>query len=358
MKRTRALSLLVLGAVTALLVPETHACTTFCLRKGDRAVFGKNYDWMVPDGLVMINKRGVAKVSAIEPEQGRPAKWTSRFGSLTFNQYGREFPSGGMNEAGLAIELMWLDDTQYPGPDGRPVVECLEWIQYQLDSYATVAEVVRHAGDLRISSGAKIHFLVCDKGGSCATVEFLGGKPVVHTGADLPARALANHTYEQSLAFRETNRANPSALRGKGSLQRFSRAADRADRFAAGQAGNPVEYAFETLADVAQGAYTQWSIVYDLKAGRVHWRTQRNPRIRSVSLSAFDFSCGKPVKLLGIDEGEGEAAGLFKDYSSARNRDLVAASFRKTPFLADTTAEELAGVVRHSEATSCATRGR
>jgi len=347
-----------LGALLVAPLSEVLACTTFCMTKGQQSFFGKNYDWMVPDGLVMVNKRGVAKTSSIEPREGRPAKWTSRYGSLTFNQYGREFPSGGMNEPGLAIELMWLDDTQYPAPDGRPAVECLEWIQYQLDNYATVAEVVRHAGDVRISSDAKIHFLVCDKGGSCATVELLGGKPVVHTGADLPAKALANHTYEKSLRFREANKGDAAALHGRGSLQRFARAASRADQFAAVKAGDPVAYAFETLADVAQGDYTQWSIVYDLKGGRVHWRTRINPRIRSAALAAFDFSCGKPVKVLGVDEGEGAVAGLFKDYTPNRNRELVASAFRKTPFLAGTTAAELDGVIHHPESTSCAVAAR
>jgi penicillin V acylase-like amidase (Ntn superfamily) len=31
---------------------------------------------------------------------------------VTFNQYGRNFPSGGMNEAGLVIELMWLEGSR------------------------------------------------------------------------------------------------------------------------------------------------------------------------------------------------------------------------------------------------------
>jgi penicillin V acylase-like amidase (Ntn superfamily) len=358
MKRSRTPLVILLGALLVAPLSEVLACTTFCMTKGQQSFFGKNYDWMVPDGLVMVNKRGVAKTSSIGPEEGRRAKWTSRYGSLTFNQYGREFPSGGMNEPGLAIELMWLDDTQYPGPDGKPVVGCLEWIQYQLDNYATVAEVVRHAGDLRISAGAKIHFLICDKGGSCATVEFLGGKPVVHTGEDLPAKALANHTYEKSLRFREANKGDGAALHGRGSLQRFARAANHADRFAAAKAGDPVAYAFETLADVAQGDYTQWSIVYDLKGGRVHWRTRTNPRVRSAALAAFDFSCGKPVKVLGIDEGEGAVAGLFKDYTPGRNRELVASSFRKTPFLAGTTAAEIDGVVHHPASTSCAVSAR
>ena len=107
--------------ITLLLlpVPEATACTTFCLKRGSQAVFGKNYDWGVGDGLVIVNKRGVAKTALIPPQE-KPARWVSRYGSLTFNQYGRELPSGGMNEAGLALELMWLDETRYPAPDGRP----------------------------------------------------------------------------------------------------------------------------------------------------------------------------------------------------------------------------------------------
>ncbi len=57
MNRTRpALLALVLAAMPAA---ETDACTTFCLKRGPQAVFGKNYDWSVGDGLVMVNKRGV-----------------------------------------------------------------------------------------------------------------------------------------------------------------------------------------------------------------------------------------------------------------------------------------------------------
>lgn len=47
-------------------------------------------------------------------------------------QYGRNFPTGGMNEAGLVIELMWLDGSRYPVPDARPAVDNLQWIQYNL----------------------------------------------------------------------------------------------------------------------------------------------------------------------------------------------------------------------------------
>ncbi len=49
---------------------------------------------------------------------------------------------GGMNETGLAIELMWLDDTAYPMPDSRSTVYDLQWIQYQLDTAKNIEEVV------------------------------------------------------------------------------------------------------------------------------------------------------------------------------------------------------------------------
>ena len=38
--------------------------------------------------------------------KGTPASWVSKYGSVTFNQYGRELPTGGMNEAGLVVETI------------------------------------------------------------------------------------------------------------------------------------------------------------------------------------------------------------------------------------------------------------
>jgi hypothetical protein len=39
------------------------ACTTFCLRDDGRILFGKNYDWNVPDGLLVVNQRGMARTA-------------------------------------------------------------------------------------------------------------------------------------------------------------------------------------------------------------------------------------------------------------------------------------------------------
>src|SRR5215510_4345158 len=223
----RRIVLVALLPVLVSVVPiRSLACTTFCLKRKGEVLFGKNYDWMIGDGLVFVNKRGVAKTGA---EEVNPPKWVSKYGSVTFNQYGWENPHGGMNEVGLVIELMWLDDTEYPKVDSRPAVDVLEWIQYQLDNSATLAEVLSNAQKIRIKSDVKLHYLVNDKAGNTATIEYLNGQLIAHHGANLPVSALTNSTYEQSLAYSKTTGIEKA--RGTGSLERFARTANKTREF-------------------------------------------------------------------------------------------------------------------------------
>ena len=112
----------------------------------------------------MINKRNMSKTSLTST----PAAWVSRFASVTLNQYGRDFPTGGMNEAGLVIALMAIQDTQYPANDGKPSVGILDWIQYQLDNSADVADVVRLSQQTRIAERMGLHYLIADAAGHTA----------------------------------------------------------------------------------------------------------------------------------------------------------------------------------------------
>ena len=312
-------------------VSDTLACTTFCLKNKGEVLFGKNYDWMIGDGMIFVNKRGVSKEGT---EDANAPKWISKYGSVTFNQYGRENPSGGMNEAGLVIELMWLEDTRYPKADARPALDVLEWIQYNLDSYATVDEVVKNGGNTRIASDVKLHYLVNDKEGNSAAIEFLGGKFVPHYGNDLPVPTLTNDTYERSLEFsKKTDRAE---AQGSGSLERFARAAEKTKEFDRKSIveKEAVDYAFDILGNVAQPGYTQWSIVYDQKRAKIYFRSMQNTQIKSIDARGFDYSCASAVRMLDINAKEsGDVTGLFKDYTRAANRDLIERAFTGTPFL-------------------------
>ena len=320
------------------------ACTTFCLERDGRIVFGKNYDFGIGYGMLVVNKRGVVKSSLVTPPD-RPARWTSRYGSLTFNQFGREFPSGGMNEAGLVVELMWLDAAKYPDRDARPAVGVLEWIQYQLDNFATAADVVANAERIRISSRTPLHYLVADRKGGCASIEFLDGKLVAHSGPTLPVGALTNDTYESSLAYaRDRQRRALPAPEGPGSLERFARAASLLPR-----GRGTVEDAFRVLDSAVARGYTQWSIAYDVAAGKVHYRTRVNPKVRSVALSSLDFTCSAPVRTADVD-----AEPAFSDYSKAANRALIERSYRGVDFLRETPAAELDRAAAYPDTTTCA----
>jgi choloylglycine hydrolase len=344
------------AALIALsLTAPAHACTTFCLRDDGRILFGKNYDWSLGDGMLVVNQRGLARTADIQANiQGnQPANWTSRYGSVTFNQYGRDFPSGGMNEAGLVIELMMMQGSRYPAPDQRPALDVLQWIQYNLDSHATVAEVLAADQKVRIAGEVPLHYLVADRKGQVATVEFLNGRMVAHTGKDLPVAALANSTYDDSEKVLPDAKDRQALVQKNGSLARFARAADRVKAFD-GAKGDAVAYAFETLDQVAQGSYTQWSIVYEIDRGRIHFRTQSHRPIRTLSLAGLDFACGHPTRVLPLDaKVEGDVARHLVPYTREINYDLVRASTSKTPFLASMPAAEVQRLAAVPDAAVC-----
>jgi choloylglycine hydrolase len=322
--------------VAALLVltlssNSTIACTTFCLRTKDQVLFGRNYDWNIGDALIFVNKRGVAKIAS-GGEVPNPAKWVSRYGSVTFNQYGRENPTGGMNEAGLVVEELWLDETEYPDDKNLPVVDTQEWIQYELDTSARVEEAIANARKVRIDSDVKVHYLIGDRFGNAATIEFLKGSLVVHTGRELAIQALTNDTYAKSIAYLKVSTAEKAT--SSGSLERFYRAAHRMQSFEK-EKQEAIANAFDILSNVAQEpGGTQWSIVYDQLHRKIYFRTQQNRQIRTIDTTRFDYSCGSEVKMLDANSSDsGDVTDKFVRYTIKANRDLLERSFNGTDFL-------------------------
>nr|MBA2728473.1 linear amide C-N hydrolase [Parachlamydiaceae bacterium] len=181
---------------------NAESCSTFLLEKSDQILLAKSYDWIIEDGLIMVNKRHIAKV-AMTKDSPMPMQWISKYGSIIFTQAGRELPMGGMNETGLAIELMWLDDTAYPMPDSRSTVYDLQWIQYQLDTAENIEEVVASNQILRIDNDSKslVHFIIVDNTGNRAIIEFINGEMVVHSRNELLLPVLTNNSYQESLEY-------------------------------------------------------------------------------------------------------------------------------------------------------------
>lgn len=318
---------LLLVTATLLSLPSALACTVFSLPYTRTAVIGKVFEWDSQGGHLMINKRGVAKRGFHLIPEFNNAEWESKFGSVTFNVAGREFPQSGVNEAGLVVEMLWLDEAKFPRRDSRPGVNELQWVQYQLDNFKTTKEVVQNIEEIRILKDiVSVHYFVCDASKECATIEYLEGEPVVHMDSDKNVNVLANDTFETSLEDRsqyEGFGGDKPIPQGGHSLERFARASallkKRHPRARAAQ----INHAFE-IAESVSGPEAQFAIVYDLENRELFFTSMKNKTKRRVKLDAFDYSCSKPSKMFPIhSRHRGDVTAKFQTYNYRENREDV-----------------------------------
>lgn len=355
--KTKILSLVISLNFVFFYTNTLQSCTTFCIQTDDELVFGKNYDWMISDGIVFVNKKDIVKTAFTK--KNSPASWVSKYGSVTFNQFGREFPMGGMNETGLVVELMWLDDTKYPEADDRPATGgVLQWIQYQLDNCETIQEVIDSDKIIRIPQGATpIHFLITDKFGSSASIEFLNGKLVAHSGESIKFRSLTNDTYEKSIEYLKNFKEFGGTMdlpNEKGSLERFAKSCAIVKNYTKKENRTAVDYGFEILNDVTQGDATKWSIVYDIKNMKVYFNTFDNRKIKNLEFATLDFDCSSPVMMIDINSDlEGNINSSLTKYSYDANRKLIEDSYNGVDFLKGVSNEDKDLTSEYPEKLNC-----
>jgi penicillin V acylase-like amidase (Ntn superfamily) len=348
--------------VTGFIFQSVSACTTFFITKNGHFAFGRNYDWVTDAGMLCTNLRGLTKTSAKMPE-GSSVKWVSKYGSITFNQYGKEFPMGGMNEKGLVVEMMWLDGSQYPKPDKRPSLNVLQWIQYQLDNCATVKEVLATNKKVRISPQVNppIHYLVADASGQAATIEFLDGKMVVHKGDDLPLPALANTAYATSsrliMDVDETkslsNEQSDSYI--DNSVKRFAYACAMVRKYQQTDIDKPiVDYSFEILDKVNQPEFTKWSIVYDVSNMTVYFKSASFNDVKSVAFADVDFSCsGTPLALDINQAAKGNVKNMLAAFSDELNMGVMQKAVAESKQQVSITDQDIDKMVAYAAQIKC-----
>jgi choloylglycine hydrolase len=295
----------------------SRACTSFSLDNGGANLFGTNYDNTIAPGLLFVNKRGLQKTGWESGTTGEVATWVSNYGSVSVNVAGYQLAWAGMNEQGLMISTMALGETENPLPDERPPLDSGFWLQYQLDTAATIEDVVASEDDVRMTETVD-HYLVCDKT-ECAVIEFLEGEMVVHAGEDLPMPVLTNTPYASALDTWQSNTREEIEQAGNYSRLRFAIAADRVTGFDTAGEAPALDYAFETL-HLVSDAYdltspTQWSVVFDPATLTLYFRTRNNPDIRYASFDDLDFSCRTSVQMLDAHaELSGDVSGDFVEY--------------------------------------------
>ncbi|WP_068267734.1 linear amide C-N hydrolase [Rubripirellula obstinata] len=305
----------------ALITKPTNACTVVRFQIGDDFLVARNHDWMFGEGLIVVQPRGLTKkgISTV-----RPAKWTSRFGSVSFTQFGRGIPFAGMNEAGLTVDLLQLNTAGFPTARtlDRDSVNVIQWVQYQLDNSADTEEVIRSLDTVYpvplIPAIERVHFFVTDASGGVAIVEFIGGKPVIRRGPKPIHCALANTDIQTS-----------AKQYSAGDATRYGRAARSiANVQASGALTDASEKAFAVLDNVSQAEFTQWSLLYQPKQRRLTFHTAANPQQRWIDLSDFDLDEGSPTLAIDVHAPhQGNLRDHFRPITPEDNARIVNHAF-------------------------------
>lgn len=307
-------------------------CTTYINRKKDKIILAQNYDFYYDHGLIVTNKRGIRKSNLeLEPYL---IEWISKYGSVTFNQFARELPTCGMNEKGLAIALMWHEGAVPEPKDNRPFLNELQWIQYQLDNFSSVPEVLAEIEKLRISMEIfPLHYTIADSNGNSAIIEFVNQELKIYENPNI--HILTNSNYESSLKY---SKEKPHSSSSDSSLDRFCRIYNSFDK-------EQLENEFERL-DLVKirpkissvfnwvlkgipPTFTYWSIIYDCTNMAIHYSTKESSEIKSIKCSNFDYSNETDVLVLDINENlKGNVNSSFIKYTKEHNERIVRKSFK------------------------------
>lgn len=330
--RTISTALLSLLFLTLVFAENLSACSTFKLQKGDHLLYGHNLnegDIGVP-GLIFINKRGMFKkgrtwTELINKEDKNPSDfyWISRYGSVTFNTFGRDFPDGGMNEAGLYIWEM-NENPEYPKNDSLPKLNQMNWMQYILDNCSTLDEALECAYQFEID-GWGWHYFIGDSKGNCAAVTFVDGKPLIHKNENMPVPGLFNEPYDREmevLKYFKGFGGNYEPVLDDPEVPRFVKTAVMIQDFDPNT--NAVDYGLYMLDKLQVDDLPEWSILFDVGNMDIYFKTRIHPKIKNFSMKDIDFSNKEPVKILDMDVEEGgDVRDQFSTYSNEKMKDFL-----------------------------------
>ncbi|WP_067826762.1 carcinine hydrolase/isopenicillin-N N-acyltransferase family protein [Actinomadura kijaniata] len=246
------------------------ACSLFAARHGpDGPVFGRNFDWDPHPALLLTTRppTGPATLSMVDLAYlgvGRDAALRAprdrRVARRLLNAV--RLPFDGMNEHGLAIGMASLPSPALPPRlPGRPTTGSVRVHRLVLDRARTVDEAVAvfRAHNVDFTDSPPLHYLVADRDGDAAVLEFVDRRLSVVRGAD------GWHAMENAL------------LTGTGAADRARHRRYRimADRLRATGGGLGADAALALLRDVRQ-RHTRWSAVYRLRDGVLHYTLDRD----------------------------------------------------------------------------------
>lgn len=319
-------------------------CTTVAISQNKTTILGFNYDFYYGHGLIVTNRHGFKKTSIPVSESMLPITWISTYGSITFNQFGVEMPMAGMNERGLSIAMMYHEDGKFCSSSLAKMNE-LQWIQYQLDNFATVDEVIDNLKEFVPHEDVyTLHYSVCDSSGNTAIIEFIDRETIVIKNPQY--HILTNTSYAKSIQYAEEN-INKDSEKLKESITSLNRftigyrnlkkwsdsnteALTKVLAVLSENAINPTEksnWNWKSKKDAT--TITYWSIAFDSCNKKIIYYNNTNKEKREIIYSNFDFSSNAPMKVIDIENAfSGNISEYFKNYSQRDNERIISLSYK------------------------------
>jgi choloylglycine hydrolase len=319
-------------AVGLLAVQDVAACTRVLWQSEDKQVFvGRNQDWTEKAGHAFrVFPRGMQRVGVV-PEN--PHKWTSRYGSLVLTAYDSATHEG-TNEMGLSGHILYLAaENGFGARDPkREAISVMQWLQYYLDNYATVAEAVAAQRNVAfqiepiiLPNGfpTEVHLSLSDKSGDSAVIEYVAGKANIYHDRRFTVRT-NEPTFDKQIENLRRYRTfgGDQPLPGDRSpTDRFVRAAYYASGLQ--KPANPGEgaaFMFSVIRNVSVPfglgdpnrpniASTIFRSVQDLTGQRYYFESTYAPNVVWVDYSKIDFSAGRPELEFKVEKNIFEVHG-------------------------------------------------
>jgi choloylglycine hydrolase len=300
-------------------------CTRVLWDDGNGNVLvGRTQDWTEKaNSAFRLYPRGIERVGSVAET---PHRWTSKYGSLVVSAYDIGTHEG-VNETGLSGHALYLAEEAAFG-ERDPQVEgigIMQWVQYYLDNFATVAEAVEaqksfafQIEPLILPNGypTLVHVSLSDSSGDSAVIEYSGGKAKVYH--DRRFTVMTNEpTYDKQIENLKQYRTfgGDDPLPGERTpTDRFVRAAYYANGLPTpANRDEAAAYLFSVIRHVSvpfglgdpdrpNVASTIFRTVQDLTGGRYFFESTYAPNVVGVDMTKLDFSAGGPERELRVEE--------------------------------------------------------
>lgn len=304
---------------------SAEACTRVLWAAPDGQVLvGRTQDWTEKAGHAFrVFPRGMERMGAVAEN---PHKWTSKYGSLVLTAYDMGTHEG-VNEKGLSGHGLYLAVNAAFGERDtkREAIGIMQWIQFYLDNYATVAEAVEATKSidfqiepLILPNGypTLIHISLSDKSGDSAVIEYKDGVPQIFH--DRRFTVMTNEpTYDVQIENLKQYRTfgGDKPLPGERTpMDRFVRAAYYANGLQKpADRGEAAAFMFSVIRNVSvpfglgdpdrpNVASTIFRTVQDLTGQRYYFESTYAPNVVWVDYDKIDFSAGKPEMELKVEK--------------------------------------------------------